>query len=271
MSGDLSTTVQKAIGLLAEIGRAEGPLRLVDLVERSGLSKTVCYRLLATLESEGMVRRESAGGAYLPGLLLIELAGRSLAGNTLRSLAAPVMDEIARLTGDSVILFVPSSLAAMCIERRDGDAPIRPAGVDIGGSLQFNTGGAPMALLSFMPEEDRELFLAGPMPRPTGRSIANVRELRKRVEEVRKQGYAIGDEDAIEYVVAVGAPIFGRNQRLIGALSVGGIKPRYTPKKIREVAVIVCDATQRISSMLGGSSPVARQASGPTGHSNFPT
>lgn len=258
MSNDLSLTVQKAIGLLAEVGRAGGPVRLVDLVERSGLSKTVCFRLLATLESEGMLRKDETGGGYQPGLRLIELAGRSLAGNTLRSLAAPVMDEIARLTGDSVILFVPSKLAAMCIERRDGNAPIRPAGVDIGESLQFNTGGAPLAILSFMPDEDRELFLESELPRPTSRSTVNVRELRKRIEQVRKVGYAIGDEDAIEYVVAVGAPIFGRNQRLLGALSVGGIKPRYTVKKIREVAVIVCEASTRISSMLGGTVPVAK-------------
>lgn len=253
MSGDLSLTVQKAIGLLAEVGRVGGAVRLVDLVQRSGLSKTVCFRLLSTLESEGMLRRDDAGGGYMPGLRLIELAGRSLAGNTLRSLAAPVMDEIARLTGDSIILFVPSKLAAMCIERRDGNAPIRPAGVDIGESLQFNTGGAPLALLSFMPDEDRERFLNSTLPRPTNRSTVNVRDLRKRIDEVRKAGYAIGDEDAIEYVVAVGAPIFGRNQSLVGALSVGGIKPRYTVEKIRQVAEIVCEAANRISSMLGGS------------------
>lgn len=253
MSSDLSLTVKKAIGLLTEVGRAKVPVRLVDIVEWSGLSKTVCFRLLATLESEGMLRREEVGGGYMPGLRLIELAGRSLTGNTLRSLAAPVMDEIARLTGDSVILFVPSRLAAMCIERRDGNAPVRPAGVDIGESLQFNTGGAPLALLSFMPDEERERFLNGTLPQPTNRSTVNVRDLRKRIDKVREAGYAVGDEDAIEYVVAVGAPIFGRNQNLVGALSVGGIKPRYTAKKIREVAVIVCEATNRISSMLGAS------------------
>jgi DNA-binding IclR family transcriptional regulator len=251
MSGELSLTVQKAIGLLTEVGRSKTPMRLVDLVESSGLSKTVCFRLLATLESEGMLRRDVAGGAYMPGLRLIELAGRSLAGNTLRSLAAPVMDEVARMTGDSVILFVPSKLAAMCIERRDGNAPVRPAGVDIGESLQFNTGGAPLALLSFMANEDRERFLSGALPQPTNRSMVNVVDLRKRIVQVRKAGYAVGDEDAIEYVVAVGAPIFGRNQSLLGALSVGGIKPRYTAQKIREIAVIVCEATTRISSMLG--------------------
>lgn len=228
-------------------------MRLADLVERSGMSKTVCFRLLSTLESEDMVRRDETGGGYLPGLRLIELAGRALAGNSLRSLAAPVMDEVARLTGDSVILFVPSKSAAMCIERRDGNAPIRPAGVDIGESLQFNTGGGPMALLSFMPEADRERFLQGELPRPTKRAISDVLELRKRIEAVRRAGYAVGDEDAVEYVVAVGAPIFGPNKRLLGALSVGGIKPRYTSTKIREVSVIVCEAAARISSMLGGS------------------
>ena len=252
MSNDLSSTVQKAIGLLTDVARSEGPVRLADLVQRSGLSKTVCFRLLATLESEDMVRRDEAGGGYMPGLRLVELAGRALAGNSWRSLAAPVMDEVARLTGDSVILFVPSKSAAMCIERRDGNAPIRPAGVDIGESLHLNTGGAPLALLSFMPDEDRERFLRGELPRPTKRSATSVAELRKRIDAVRRAGYAVGDEDAIEYVVAVGAPIFGPDRRLLGALSVGGVKQRYTPARIREVSSLVVEAAGRISSMLGG-------------------
>lgn len=255
MGTDVSLTVQKAMGLLAEIGYSEQPLRLADLVVRSELSKTVCFRLVATLEGEGMLMRDQSGAGYSLGLKFIELAGRSLAGNKLRSRAVPVMDEIARRTGDSVLLFVPTKLVAMCIERRDGDAPVRPSGVDIGGCLQLNTGGAPLAILSYLPQAERERFLKGALPKPTSRSVADRIQLAKRITQVRRLGYAVGDEDAIEYVVAVGAPIFGHGQQLLGALSVGGIKPRYTARKIQEVTAIVCEATGRLSSMLGGSAP----------------
>lgn len=255
MGTDVSLTVQKAMGLLAEIGYSEQPLRLADLVVRSELSKTVCFRLVATLEGEGMLMRDQSGAGYSLGLKFIELAGRSLAGNKLRSRAVPVMDEIARRTGDSVLLFVPTKLVAMCIERRDGDAPVRPSGVDIGGCLQLNTGGAPLAILSYLPQAERERFLKGALPKPTSRSVADRIQLAKRITQVRRLGYAVGDEDAIEYVVAVGAPIFGHGQQLLGALSVGGIKPRYTARKIREITAIVCEATGRLSSMLGGSAP----------------
>lgn len=257
MSAEVSLTVQKAMALLAEIGNSEQPVRLADLVMRSKLSKTVCFRLVATLESEGMLMRDPGGAGYSLGLKFIELAGRSLAGNQLRSRAVPVMDDIARRTGDSVMLFVPGKSVAMCIARRDGDAPVRPAGVDIGGCLQLNTGGAPLAILSYLPKADRERFLKGALTRPTSRSVADRAQLAKRITQVQRKGYAVGDEDAIEYVVAVGAPIFGHGQQLLGALSVGGIKPRYTAGKIQEITVIVREATSRLSAMLGGSVPAA--------------
>jgi len=256
MSTDVSLTVQKAMALLAEIGKSEQPVRLADLVTRSQLSKTVCFRLVGTLENEGMLMRDPDGAGYSLGLKFIELAGRLLAGNKLRSRAVPMMDEIARLTGDTVMLFVPTKLVAMCIERRDGDAPIRPAGVDIGECLQLNTGGAPLAILSYLPQAERERFLKGALTKPTTRSVADRIQLAKRITQVRRTGFAVGDEDAIEYVVAIGAPIFGHGQQLLGALSVGGIKPRYTAKKIQEITAIVCEATGRLSSMLGGSIPV---------------
>jgi DNA-binding IclR family transcriptional regulator len=258
MSGDISLTVQKAIHLLSEIGGGSSGIRLADLVQRSGLSKTVCFRLLTTLESEGMVMRDESSGGYVLGLKFIELAGRSLSRNTLRSQAAPIMDELARRTGDSVLLFIPSKLKAMCIERRDGDAPVRPQGADIGGCLEFNTGGAPLVILSYLPDDEREAFLAQELQKTTSRSIVDPDEIRKRIARVRRVGYAIGDEDAIEHVVAVGAPLFGHEQRLLGGLSIGGIKARYTPKRIREITEIVCEAADRISSKLGGSGSRAK-------------
>lgn len=252
MGIELSLTVQKAIALLGQVASSDQPSRLVDLVSNSGLSKTVCFRLLSTLESEGLIRRNDSGGGYVLGLRTIEMAGKSLSGNTLRSRSIPFIDAMARTTGDAVMLFVPSKLTAVCFERRDGDAPVRAAGVDIGGSLPLNTGGAPLALLSHLPDDEREQFLAGSLPRPTRKSIVDVAELRRRIAEVREVGFAIGDEDAIDYVVAVGAPIFGRERRLLGALSCGGIKPRYPAKRIREVTAMVCDAAGRISALLGG-------------------
>lgn len=104
-----------------------------------------------------------------------------------------------------------------------------------------------------MAEADRERILSEPLPSPTSKSLTNINTLRKRITEVQKAGIAIGDGDAIDYVIAIGAPIFGRDGVLLGAISVGSIKRRYPPQRIREVSAIVREAAARIGALLGGS------------------
>lgn len=247
---EVSLTVQKALQLLSVIGRATTPVLLSDLVQRAKLSKTVCFRLLTTLEGEGMIVHDDAGG-YVLGPKLIELAGRSLSRNALRSQAGPILDQVVRATGDTVLLFIAANNFAICIERRDGDAPVRPAGVDIGGRLHIHTGGAPFALLSFMPADEQEKLIHSSLPRVRPKTVVDPIEIRQRILEVRRTGISIGDEDAIDHVIAVGAPIFGHEGRVVGALSIGGIKQRFTPAYVRNVTKIIRDSVKQITAKLG--------------------
>lgn len=138
----------------------------------------------------------------------------------------------------------------MCIDRMDGDYPVKAAGVEIGGLLPIHTGGAPFAMLSHVPDEAINALLMQPLPPGTARSDADPDSIRRRIKEVRRTGYAVGDEDAIEFVVAVGAPVFGQGDEVIGGISVGGIKPRYDEKRIAETAVLVRQAAAAISAGL---------------------
>jgi ribose transport system substrate-binding protein len=50
-------TVSRACALLREFGNDRKTLSLKDIMERTGLERTICFRLLRTLESEGFLRR----------------------------------------------------------------------------------------------------------------------------------------------------------------------------------------------------------------------
>jgi DNA-binding IclR family transcriptional regulator len=254
MSAGLSKTLQKAMQLLTLVGASEKPVRLDEIVKRSRQSKTVCFRLLATLEKEGMVVHTKRDG-YLLGPKLVELAGWSLNRNALRRHASPILERIVRQTGDTVLLFIHANESALCVDRRDGDAPVRPSGADIGGRLNLHTGAAPFVLLSFLPLEQQDAFLSRPLAKITSKTVIDPRAIRKTIEKVRRIGLAVGDEDAIDHVVAIGAPIFDVEGDLVGAVSVGGIKQRFTLDRMREVAAILRDAAVEITTRLGGTYP----------------
>ncbi|MDB5376916.1 MAG: transcriptional regulator, IclR family [Rubritepida sp.] len=246
---DGSLTVQKAISLLHLIRMAKLDPALADLAVASGMPKTVCHRLLRTLQEARFIER--IGGRYRIGLGLVEVAGAALGRNELRQHASRRLAELARRTGDAVMLFAPYGMQALCIDRADGDFPIKAAGVEIGGLLPIHAGGAPFAILSHLPAEEIEQLLAGPLAVTTSRTETDPAVLRARMAEVRACGFAVGDGDAIEFIVAVGAPVFGAEGQVLGAISVGGIEQRYGAARRQEIAGLVVEAAADISARCG--------------------
>ena len=246
-----SLMVRKAVAVLRLFGEGAEPLGLNDVVRATGYSKTVCHRLLATLVSERFLIQSEKNSRYAMGpdlTALLQSEGRH-AGLLIAS--DDIMAEMARETGDVITLYVAEGINAVCIARHDGDYNVRATGVHVGGRLPIHCGGGPMALLSFSSQKLREQLLNAPLARPTPQTETDPDRLRALIEQVRERGYAVGDEDLFEYVVAVGAPIF-RDQLLVGSLSVGGIKPRYDAQRIKEVAQIILKAVHDIEARLKG-------------------
>lgn len=249
-----SLMVRKAIAVLRLFAEDVDSLGLQEVVQATGFPKTVCHRLLSTLVSERFLVRSPETSRYSLGPDLIMFARRGIGRSRLLAAAEPALVELARQTGDVAILHVLDHGTALCIDRRDGDYPIRTAGVQVGGRLPLHCGGGPMALLSFAPPEVIREVLHRPLEACTPRTVTDPAAVMRRIEEVRKRGYAVGDQDAFEYVVAIGAPII-HDGKLLAALSVGGIKPRYGKKRIAEVVKMTLAATRDVLERLQGGGP----------------
>lgn len=247
-----SLLVRKAIAVLRLFGGGVESLGLQDVVAATGYSKTVCHRLLATLVSERFLVQSSETARYSLGPDLITLARSDITHARLLKAAEPALVSIAAKTGDVAILHVLDNGEALCIDRRDGDYPIRTAGVEVGGRLPLHCGGGPMALLSFAPAEVVDAVLAAPLRAATARTVVEPASVRRRIAAVRARGFAVGDEDLFDYVVAIGAPIIHEG-RLVAALSVGGIKPRYDADRIAEVGKLTLAGAQDVIDRLNGS------------------
>lgn len=226
-------------------------MTIAEIVATTKLQRTVCYRLLNTLEDDELLERNETTGRYRLGLGLFRMGNLGLRSLDIRSVARPEMTRLAAQTNDVVVLLVESGLSALCIERVDGGHPIQSSAAQIGQSLPLHVGGGPLALLAFLPEDKREAALGGPLPRITPYTVTDPAIIRERLQLVRENGYAVGNEDLVEHLVAIGAPIFDVNGNVSASLSVGGIKPRYYQERIDEVARLAVTAADRISELLG--------------------
>ena len=247
---ELSLSLKKAMAILRCFTHDEPQLTLSNIVALTGIARTICYRLLSTFEEDGVIGRDESTNRYFLTTSLFEIGSGAPTISTIVKTATPHMSALSAQTHDTVLLIVENRLEATCLARIDGEFPIQQNALTVGKSWPLHVGGAPFCILSYLPVEQRERVLSKPLRAFTSHTVTDPVRIRDRIEEVRGQGYAVGNEDAIDYLVAVGTPIFGKDQQIAGALSVGGITQPYPESRIREVAAIAIQTADLITAEL---------------------
>lgn len=247
---DYNLSVQKAVLLLRLVGESKDGFTLSELAARSGMALTICHRLVATLEFEGFIEKSRQNGKLRLGAGLIGLAGKALQSNSVREVILEALGIVVAETGDSGLLMVPDRGEALCVARIEGDNPTNVVGTRIGSRAPLHCGGAPFAILAFSPDETIKEYLSRSLEKRTEKTTVDPDLIWLRIDETRRRGFAVGDEDLFPYIVAVSVPVFEPDGRLLGAVSVGHLKQRYDSERIAKVAELLL---RNFSSPLIGS------------------
>jgi len=235
-------------GLLAAGDR---PLRASDLARRLDLNRSRAFRILKTLERRGYVESDPETQGYRLGLKFLEIGARVRERINLRRVAEPVLMELARDTGDVAHLLVLHGRSAVCIDRYQGDHMLQVA-APIGRPLPLHVGASPKILLAYLPEPVRERLIREIELTPfTPNTITDRDELRRCLEQIRAQGYAVDEEDFEIGVYAVGAPVRDHTGRVVAGVTVTTPASRYSPQRRQELIAMVVEAAGKISARLG--------------------
>jgi DNA-binding IclR family transcriptional regulator len=130
----------------------------------------------------------------------------------------------------------------------------QPVGLDVrlGVVMPLHCTGVGKILLAYQ-SEDLLIQIARTQgfPRFTLHTITSLANLRKELEQIREQGYALDQEEAVEGLRCVAGPVFDHTGRVIAAFSVAGPATRMTPPRLPEIARLVRATSQQISFRLG--------------------
>ncbi|MCW2681277.1 MAG: Transcriptional regulator, IclR [Frankiales bacterium] len=241
--------IGKAVRLLDVFSNKRPELTVAELVELTGFARSTVYRLVGTLEEVGWLFRTEAG-AYRPTLRLFRLGNIAANATDIRHVARPFLAAMSKELGDSSYLFVRDGQRAVCLERLEGPYPIKVTLVEVGGSLPLTVGAAPRTLLAY--DDDS-----------AGGSGVNGSNLPPDLERVREQGYEINLEDVTIGFCSVGAPVLNRDGGAVAAVSLGGIRERFSPERLPTLVEAVVRTAQQISGALGygpAAAPVDRRS-----------
>jgi DNA-binding IclR family transcriptional regulator len=223
-------SVDRAAELLKAVAGAREPQSAPELAHRCGLNRSTTWRLLATLERNGLVDRDPETGRYSVGPAVVRMAGAS-GHEALARRAQPLLRRLADDSGETVNLAVPYRLQLVYVSQVE--APHVMTANWLGRAVALHATSTGKAFLAWLPGEERAAALADPLERYTEATLTDASALEAELATVRRRGYAVSRGELEPGLWGVSAASLDDRERPVAVLSVWGSEGRIRARGFR--------------------------------------
>ena len=218
-----------------------------------GMNKSTVHRILATLEQRGMVQQDAENGRYWLGLKLYSLGMAVSENMPLKAVASPYIRALSQQFNEVVHLGVLDRAASVDPRFLIVDKIQIQQFLNITPSIGFGApchcSGLGKCLLAFTPSEYVATFTGAALSRYTEKTIIDWPSLLAELAFIRRQGYAIDNEELEVGLSCIAAPILANNGLLIGGVSLSGPTYRIQASQVEMIAAVQ-ETAQKISQQI---------------------
>lgn len=261
--GARSQSLERGLDVLETIATEGAELGVRELARRCGLSPTIVQRLVSSLASRGYIEKNGETSRYHLGHQALALGASGEGAFDYVVAARRELERLAHehhLNGFVSVLRGGRAIYLLAVQA-DGPVAIK---VHPGSEMPLHSTGAGKVLLASLSDsEARKVLGARKLAAITPHTLTDPAALVALLPKVRRQGFALVNEENIPGVLSVGAPIRDRTGAVVAALSVAFPKYLDSGLTLASVEPLVTAAALRISRLLG--MPPAMQMNGTTG------
>lgn len=232
--GRSGSAAERALAILVEVSNSDEPIAASHIAGRLGLPVPSVHRLVRHLEDLGYLERILGSKRLSIGPMLQRLAFTTLVNsdirgqrnNTLRSLVDVVKEtcNITVLNGDEVAY----------IDRVESHWPLRTH-LHPGSRVPIHCGASGKVFLAHMPAyRRRRLLYSVPLRKLTEKTVTDPNVIEEELHGVRRQGYAIDNEEFLNGLIGIAVPIFDRSNRVCATVSMHAPTVRHSAETIRQ-------------------------------------
>lgn len=239
-------SVARAMRVLEAFAARPEPLSLSSIAAAAGIGKSAAQRLAHTLARLGYLEQTRAG--MVPGRRLVERSYDYLRATPLVSRAIPVLAELRRNAQERVDLSLFDDTSMLYLVRMQSKRDTFYAHL-IGRRVPtFCTAGGRAAMAALPREEARDLIMRSSRAQLTPRTTIDPAQAMARVDETRRNGFALAIEEVMIGELAIGAAVIDKAGRPIAAIHVAGSLSEWQPEEfIRKTAPLAVAAANAIS------------------------
>lgn len=241
-------SLARGLILLEHLGAHPEGLTLSELSRASGLSLSTAHRLLTTHQQFKFVQRNAVDRHYSLGLRLLELGHGASRSLSLAEAGIPVMRELANEARETLLLAILDGTDVVFIARCDSGRSVTIHG-DVGDRAPSYCTATGKVMLAALPLDQLSSTIAAMRFRSySATTITDKDRLLECLHEVRKNGFALANQEYDEGIASIGVPVVGSAGNVVGGLCIAAPSYRTSVSELTKWLVPLKRAAREIGS-----------------------
>ena len=246
------SSLDKSLQVIEQLSRTPRGLSLSELTQILGYPKSTIHHMLSTFLPYDYVSQDPETRKYRLGFRFLSISNIILDNMDIRKIAHEHLRELHQKCNEAVHLYIMRNGYLVCLDK------IQTPGVGglsldtyIGFRTDPHAAASGKVILSELPHNQiKELYKDRPLKVYGKNTITSFEQLFEQLENIKKQGYAIDNEEYYEGARCIAAPVRAGG-RIEAAISVTGSIFTMTMDRItRELSVLVTSTAKAISSEM---------------------
>jgi IclR family transcriptional regulator, pca regulon regulatory protein len=239
----------KGLAVVRAFSRDHAALSLSDIARSAAIPAATARRCLLTLEELGYVTRN--GRSFLLRPKVLELGAAYLESMNIEQVTKTHLEELARNTSDSAALCVLDEVEIVYVARASVRTLVRLE-AHVGSRFPAHATSTGRVLLAGVGAERLQRYYeTAKLKALTERTVTDPVKLRTLIEDCRRSGYSVVEDELAYGVIALAVPVLDHQGRVVAALNTSSHSRRITKTKlVRDRLTMLQQVSRQISKDL---------------------
>ena len=238
-------TLLKAIDILDCFEDDRTEIGIKGIAEQIGMPQSSVYRIIQSLEFIGLIFQNKENKKYRLGPKMVQMGKKVACLDECITIAVKYMEELNARCDETINLAIADCDNIINIHKVDSSQLLRPNFVS-GLKYPICTTGLVKVLLADMPTATLK-WIYEFHRNETGKSFD---EFEEEIKTIKKQGYALDDEEFNDGLRCAAAPIYGYGGKVMFSMSISAPTIRMDDDRYKEAVQLVIEYADKISEAI---------------------
>lgn len=240
----------RALDIFELLAKHKNGLSIADISKKLNIPQSSTSNLVKTLHDSGYLTRDETK-KYILGVRLIQLGSVAMESLDIGVVAKPILQRLVENIQETGFLAIRAQSEVVYILKIDSDRSVSTTAQPGYHKPLYDTGLGKAFLAAMTKEEQNEILSNINLIPVTSHTITDKDELMEQLEQFRRQGYAIDDEESEYGLYCIATTVSTVDKNIDAAISIAGLKTRVLPNK-DNITKCLLDSANEISKKLGG-------------------